>query len=117
MSRPVPHPTRHLLMILAGFALWALAFVLLYGTQATGCKAGWHLVEIGPASLLRLVLALLFLLHLGAMLVLVRSLRRQVVPLAGPVRFLNRVALFSAWAAIASTLFTFVWLFWLSPCQ
>ncbi|KQN71542.1 hypothetical protein [Devosia sp. Leaf64] len=32
---------RALLLLIAGFTVWSLAFVVLYGLQALGCAYGW----------------------------------------------------------------------------
>lgn len=51
----------HLAGMVAGFTLWAIAFVVIYGVQATGCVQGWDQARIVGLSALRLGLALLFL--------------------------------------------------------
>lgn len=109
-------PPAPLLLTLAGFTLWALAFILLYATQATGCWAGWHLVALGPMSLLRWLLVLLLGLHLGAMALLLRWLRRTEAAPGSTTQFLVRIAWYATIAAMISTLFCFIWVFWLSPC-
>lgn len=57
-------PARRLLLILAGFTIWALAFVALYGVNAIGCRFDW------PASLQRSLLLGLLALHLLALAML-----------------------------------------------
>jgi len=45
------------LHITIGFFIWIVAFALLYGAQATGCRLGWETVELaGSISLQRAVL-------------------------------------------------------------
>ena len=46
-------------LLLTGFVIWAGAFLLLYAAQATGCHLGWHRIEFGPISGLRLLLAVM----------------------------------------------------------
>lgn len=48
-----------------GFTVWAAAFSVLYGVQGTGCELGWHRQTIGPLSLLRILLILIWTVHLA----------------------------------------------------
>lgn len=58
----LPERAQPFAMLLAGFVLWSVVFVALYGVQATGCRLGWHGIEIaGPVTLQRAVLVLMFL--------------------------------------------------------
>ena len=63
MTRRTALPLLHLI---AGFAIWGLAFNLLYGLHALGCEAGWAEVRLGPTDLLRVALASCYLAHLLA---------------------------------------------------
>jgi hypothetical protein len=89
-----------------GFALWMLALSVLYGAQGTMCELGWQRIELGPISLLRLVLAAIWVAHIAVLVWLyVRCYRvltggERHVPLD---RFLWRSAAALAVAAIAAT--------------
>ncbi|MCG6204641.1 hypothetical protein LPW26_08340 [Rhodopseudomonas sp. HC1] len=63
-------PTRpaSLLLISAGFIVWALAFTLLYGGLSVGCAFGWQSEMIGGNSLLRVVLLAIWGLHIVALI-------------------------------------------------
>lgn len=65
MSTRVASPLDAVLVV-AGLVVWSLAFVVFYGVQGTGCALGWDRTPIGPISVLRLSLLLLWLLHLAA---------------------------------------------------
>ncbi|KQW27196.1 hypothetical protein ASE36_19815 [Rhizobium sp. Root274] len=103
--------------LLAGFVLWSVAFLLLYGVQATGCKLGWHETPLGPTSLLRgmlsaMVLTTLVLFHLME--------RHWLKPVAGATederRRLLHISRLANLAAAAATLATFAGIFWLTLC-
>ncbi|HWK95862.1 MAG TPA: hypothetical protein VNR39_10600 [Pseudolabrys sp.] len=55
------------LFMILGFAVWAAAFSILYGVQGTGCELGWHRQTIGPLSLLRILLIVIWGAHLAAL--------------------------------------------------
>jgi hypothetical protein len=84
-----------------------LALSVLYGAQATMCALGWQRVGLGPISLPRLVLALIWAAHVGVLLWLylrchrVLTGRERYKPLD---RFLWRSAASLAVAAIAATI-------------
>lgn len=102
------------LLLGAGYAIWALAFVVLYAMLSVGCQFGWHEKPLlGPLSLQRAQLILLFLLHAGAGLTLVIHTRRM----ADLAPFLHQASILTGVAAFASTLFTFLAIFFLSPCH
>jgi hypothetical protein len=50
-----------LLAILAGWTIWSVVFVALYAVLSIGCELGWQDQAIGPLSLQRLVLLILWL--------------------------------------------------------
>lgn len=103
--------------LLAGFVLWSVAFLVLYAVQATGCKLGWHLVSVGPASLLRLVLSGLLIVTLALLYVIdVRCLRPASGASDGERRLIMRVSKIVHIAAGAATLLTFAGIFWLTLC-
>jgi hypothetical protein len=108
-----------LAMIASGFALWAGAFVVLYGVQALGCRLAWNAVYvIGPLTLQRLVQVLLYLGALAALATLYAVLRRQMVERADgrSTHFLHRVSAHSGLAALVATAVCFGGVFWLTDC-
>lgn len=105
---------RSLLLLGAGFALWASAFVALYAMLSVGCRFGWDTValdSVGGLSLQRLQLVAIFLVHLaagGALVALLRRWRGQ--------GFLYPLAYFAAIAAFGASVFSFGAVFFLSTC-
>ena len=87
MSRP-------LTSLLAGFTLWALAFMALYALQALGCVWGW------PETQHRLVLGLVWLLTLVALGV---AITLQVKRSDG-----SALAMAGLWSTVAAALATTV---------
>ena len=55
----------NLLLLIAGMMIWSSAFVMLYAGLSIGCVFGWHVMALGPISLLRVVLIGVWLLHLA----------------------------------------------------
>ncbi|MFN7125916.1 MAG: hypothetical protein ACK4M8_08530 [Allorhizobium sp.] len=104
-------------LLLTGFVIWAGAFLLLYAAQATGCHLGWHRIEVGPISGLRLILA--------AMLVLVLALigglhwygqRALGEPQTDEAKLLMKIGGMLQAAALVSTLITYGGVLWLTLC-
>jgi len=103
---------RALMLLGAGFTVWAVAFVLLYGMLSVGCAFGWHEILLaGVTSLQRLQLVVLFLVHLSAIALLTVMLRRTARR-----SFLHAIGYGAAGAALAATVFTYGAVFFLSPC-
>jgi membrane protein implicated in regulation of membrane protease activity len=103
--------------LLAGFTLWSGAFLLLYATQATGCKLGWQNIPLGPVSLLRIVLSAILLSALALFYLTAKRWLRPTEDATDDER--QRLLSISArahMAATASTLVTFAGIFWLSLC-
>jgi hypothetical protein len=93
-ARPAP---RAVLWLAAGFGIWSSAFVSLYSLQGLGCGLGW------PAGVLRTVLALVLLAHLGLLALLVlRFLRARRRGWRKQGAFLGPVALWAAWAGLVA---------------
>lgn len=106
---------RSILLLGAGFAVWAAAFVALYAMLSVGCRFGWHeiaLDSVGGVSLQRLQLAAIFLVHLAAGAAVVAVLRRWK-----DRGFLYPLAYFAAVAALGASVFSFAGIFFLSTCQ
>ncbi len=91
-----------LVLMATGFAIWASAFVLLYSAASLGCELGWNQIRVGPISLLRTILAGLWLIHMAALAWLfvycARAARNGQTD-----RFVHRAAMYLTVAAIAST--------------
>lgn len=103
---------RGLLMLGAGFALWAAAFVALYGMLSVGCRFGWHEIGLaGGISVQRAQLVGIFLAALAAGAALAMRLR---APAGAP--FLDRAAYLAALAALGSSVLSFAAVFALSAC-
>lgn len=103
---------RRLLMLGAGFTLWAAAFVALYAMLSVGCRFGWDEIELaGGLTLQRAQLVAIFLAFLGAGAALAAGLRAG----AG-APFLARAAYLAAVAALGASAFSFAAVFALSAC-
>ena len=55
----------NLLLLMAGMVIWSSAFIMLYAGLSIGCVFGWHMMALGPISLLRAILIGLWLVHIG----------------------------------------------------
>lgn len=100
---------RRLLVLVAGFTLWASAFLLLYGVNAVGCAFEW------PRALHRGALLSLVLLHTGALgWMTFHCWRRWRSQRAA---FVESVGLGVTIAALAATLLTFTPSLLLSLCS
>jgi len=111
---------RLLVLLGAGFAVWAAGFAGLYGALSLGCALGWDRVGLGPVSLQRAVLLALALAALLATALVARRL--VVVPPAesdadGPGAFVLTVSRYGALAAVPATAFTFLGVTMLSTCS
>ena len=82
----------------AGFVVWCIALVVLYGLHAIGCAFGW------PAATLRWSLVLLFIAHLAMIgWMWGRFARGAADPAAGATgRFLHEAIVWTTIAAFAS---------------
>jgi hypothetical protein len=93
MTEPVP---ARMLWLVAGFTVWASAFIALYTIQALGCAFDW------PFAVHRGVLGAVFAAHLAAIAWLIAKAPRE------PGReFLSAVTHFTLWAALVSTVVTY----------
>lgn len=85
--------------LVAGFAIWSLAFVLLYGALGLACSLGL------AAAATRMALIALLVAHLAALTWLAgRLLRRLRAAEAKPLRVVRSVSLALAIAAAGATL-------------
>ena len=108
------------LLIAAGFIIWSIAFIALYGGNAVGCRLGWYEIELaGGITLQRLMLVGLYALSLAAILLFslwIHRRYRSAGRTSKATDFIHRVARDGGVAAVAATLFCFTLVFWLSPC-
>jgi hypothetical protein len=97
-TRPVA-PGR-LWTLVAGFAVWCSALVVLYAVHAIGCAFGWS------TGSLRLTLVILFFAHLAAIGWMWRCLAPG--PASSPTAmFLHTAAVWALIAAVVTVIFTF----------
>jgi len=90
-----------------GFAVWAVAFSILYGVQGTGCELGWHQQSIGPLSVLRILLIVIWAAHLAILAWLYWRCRGALAVTAAramPEAFLWRAASVLTVTAAAATI-------------
>jgi len=94
---------------IAGFVIWSVAFVTIYGLHGIGCAYGWDAVTVGPTNLQRLVQVFLWLAFLPPLLALALWLRRLREQFAGDAsrRWLTLVGETLAWSGLAATIITF----------
>jgi len=97
-----------LLPAAGGLIGWAAAFTWVYALHGIGCASGWERVDLGPASLQRLVLVLSWAVWVMLLsLWLWRARRRRVNgnagAAAGPGRLLLRLTELTAWVGLAAT--------------
>lgn len=110
-------PRLPLLLIPAGFVIWASAFTLLYAALSLGCAFGWQNDAIGGVTPLRLTLLAIWLVHLAALAgLLIHCVRLPSDASARTSRFLRQAAIGSAAAAIAATVWTGVVILVATPC-
>ena len=97
-----------LLWFVAGFGIWSVCFVLLYGVQAVGCEWGWHEAPLGFATLQHLILGAILVTHVVVLAVLsaiaVRWWRSDRENGAG--RFVRASAVTLTLAALIATIWT-----------
>ena len=103
---------RALLLLGAGFAIWAFAFVALYAMLSVGCRFGWdEVVLFGGVTLQRAQLVAIFLIAVVAGAALALALRRRA-----ETSFLWRAAYGASLAALGASVFSFEAVFGLSAC-
>ncbi len=113
---------RYVLLIAAGFTIWLTGLAVLYGVNAIGCKLDWQAVTIlQTVSLQRTVVVAIFAAHVAALVlffILVRKNwgRAGAAGLDRPERFVKRITEIGLLAALASTVFAFFGVFWLTQC-
>lgn len=109
----------NLLLMIAGFALWGLAFNILYGVLSLGCELAWQRNVIGSLTLLRLLLLALWamLLAFHAWLLVWLWRRLSGTPLHPKLdRFVQIVSVSNAGLGLIATTMTGAVVAFLSPC-
>jgi hypothetical protein len=110
-DRMTPYLPRQamLLLLIAGFAIWGSAFMALYGVLSVGCLLGWEQIGLGPASLQRFVLLLIWIVHIVAIGLLLwwtaRRLTAQHIDEPNPANFL----IWAGWGSMVSALGATIW--------
>ncbi len=105
MTRVPTHPAS-LLLIAAGFIIWALAFTLLYGGLSVGCAFGWQAMTMAGGNLLRVVLLAIWAVHMIALVgLLIYCLRLPRTGDSTPA-FTRKAAIGTTVAALVATLWT-----------
>ena len=97
-----------LLPAAGGLIGWAAAFPWVYALHGIGCASGWEQVDLGPASLQRLVLVLSWAVWVLLLALWLWRARRRRVNFnagaeAGHDRLLLRLAEVTAWVGLAAT--------------
>lgn len=102
--------------ILAGFTLWSVGFVALYGLQGLGCAYGWSSGDIAAMDLHRLVLVATYAVVVAGGGFLVWRSWRARRGAAGPHRMIEWVGLALNVSALGASIFVFTPLFGTSAC-
>ncbi len=105
-----------LLLLTIGFVVWSGVFVALYAGQSVGCAAGWHLISVGPMSLLRALLVVGFVVGMAALAFTALILGRLRPADRSPVGFVNRTSAYAAIVAVVAGAFTFAPVLFTSTC-
>lgn len=113
-----------LLLLIAGFIIWAIGHAALYGMLSIGCAAGWWQVALGPLSVQRLMLLAIWAVHVAAIAYLLawlwRGYRAEKAQGPGPIaptgRFLWLATIASTVAALISMVWTGLPILAASPC-
>lgn len=95
--------------LIAGPAVWALAFAAAYGLHGLGCELGWPARTLGPVSLQRAVIVLVGLAGVIACLLLLVGTRTHLGPRAGLPRI-------GVWIGLVATLFTLAPVLFATTC-
>ncbi|TYR30681.1 hypothetical protein FY036_18405 [Mesorhizobium microcysteis] len=106
-----------LLLMAAGFTIWAVAFIALYGMLSVGCRFGWDRIDaVAGISVQRLQLLVLFAVHVAAGVALAVGLRPPFPREGAGGHFVRWVGYWAAVAALGSTVFSFAGVFALTAC-
>ena len=105
-------PPSRLWLLALGYGIWCSALVMLYALHALGCAFAWAPV------VLRIVLALVFVVHLAAIGVLGRAYARRSADAAygATGSFFHEVALWTLATAFVATVITLGPTLFLATC-
>ena len=104
-----------LLAVVAGLLVWAAGFSVLYGLSALGCEFGWTDRALAGLSLFKLVLVLVWVLHIVMLAFLLRW--SWMRPAEGRLEnFLRSVGSTLAAAGFAAMIWTGLPILTTSPC-
>lgn len=109
----------NLLLLVAGFVLWSVAFSALYGALGMGCEYGWQDRPFGPVSINTAVLAAILVFHLALHVALAIWLWRRTYGAKGhppPARFLAWASFGTAIGGLVTTLWTGAPIAFLTQC-
>jgi hypothetical protein len=109
MTTPAPSGAA-LLLLIAGFSIWASAFACLYVALTFGCAFGWEHATLGRVDALRLALALIWSAHVVATLVLLAWIGRRVGPGSAGSKAMAAFVLPVAWGATLSAVAATLWI-------
>jgi len=90
---------RWLAWLIAGPSIWAMCFAAAYGLHGLGCELGWPSLTVGPVSVQRAAILLVWLAGTLACLALLSQVGRRL----GPDMLLPRLGI---WIGVVATLFT-----------
>jgi hypothetical protein len=109
----------NLVLMIAGFVLWGIAFNALYGANSLGCELAWHRVALGPSSLQRIALIGLWITLLALHVWLLAWLWRRLADTPQHPRldrFIQFASVATAGLGLTATLVTGAPVAVLSPC-
>jgi len=100
-----------LLLIAAGWTLWASAFVTIYAAQAVGCALDQAIISH------RAIMSAIWILHLAALFALVIYCRRRMASAAADsLHFTCNIAFWSSLTATIATAWTGAMISFVTPC-
>jgi hypothetical protein len=99
-----------LLLIVAGWTIWSMALVALYAVLSVGCELRWDETDLGPISLQRFVLVLIWLASVGALAWLSRITWVRLKSPGSPSTELGR---FNLWIVAAGSIAACAATFWM----
>lgn len=109
-----PVPARHLLLIVAGFIIWAIAFLVVYGANAVGCAFDW---DEGRQRLVVTTLSGLHLALLAGLCLWTLRHRSRWRSATRPAALLACLGVALTTVALVATLFTLLPGLFLTMCQ
>ena len=99
-----------LLRLSAGLIVWAGGFCLIYALHGVGCANDWPARSVGGYGLHRLVLGAAWIALVALSIGIAVRIRRH------PVGVLDRAAILTSWAGVASSVVTFTPILIVASC-